>query len=98
MSSLLGAFDFSYQGRSTSPHFDTKARGNSEMAYYLGLTRTILLHYPISTEIRTVDSQSDLRIFLIVMIKGGTKCCRWQNWIRTIFIRLHCYYKPVLGD
>ena len=55
---------FSYQGRSTSPHFDTKARGNSEMVYYLGLTRTILLHYPISTEIRTVDSQSDLRIFL----------------------------------
>ena len=29
-----------------------------------GMTRTVLLHYPISGEIRTVDSQSDLRILL----------------------------------
>ena len=43
--------------------FDTKARGNSEMAFYSGLTRTILLHCPIRAEIRTVDSQSDLRFF-----------------------------------
>ena len=30
--------------------------------HYLGMTRTVLLHCPISAEIRTVDSQSDLRI------------------------------------
>ena len=29
-----------------------------------GMTRTVLLHCPISDEIRTVDSQSDLRILL----------------------------------
>ena len=32
--------------------------------HYLGMTRTVLLHCPISAEIRTVDSQSDLRILL----------------------------------
>ena len=32
--------------------------------YYLGMMRTALLHYPISAEIRTVDSQSDVRILL----------------------------------
>ena len=31
---------------------------------FLGMTRTVLLHCPISAEIRTVDSQSDLRILL----------------------------------
>ena len=29
-----------------------------------GMKRTVLLHCPISTEIRTLDSQSDLRILL----------------------------------
>ena len=29
-----------------------------------GMTRTVLLYCPISAEIRTVDSQSDLRILL----------------------------------
>ena len=34
-------------------------------ANYLGMTRTLLLHCPFSGEIiRTVDSQSDLRILL----------------------------------
>ena len=32
------------------------------------MTRTVLLHCPISAEIRTVDSQSDLRNFVIVII------------------------------
>ena len=37
------------------------------MSNYLGMTRTVLLNCPIKTEIRAVDSQSDL-IFVIVMI------------------------------
>jgi len=37
----------------------------SVLSNYLGMTRTLLLHCPISAEIiRTVDSQSDLRILL----------------------------------
>ena len=37
----------------------------------LGMTRTVLLHCPISAEIRTVDIQLDLRIllYIVVMIK-----------------------------
>ena len=31
---------------------------------YLGMMHTVLLHCPISAELRTVDSQSDLRILL----------------------------------
>ena len=34
------------------------------LSNYLGMTGTVLLPRPISAEIRTVDSQSDLRIFL----------------------------------
>ena len=35
------------------------------------MTRTVLLHCPILfAEIRTADSQSDLRIFVIVMTNG----------------------------
>ena len=34
------------------------------LSNYIGMTRTVLLHYPISAEIRTVDSQSDLKILL----------------------------------
>ena len=34
------------------------------LSNYLGMMRTVLLHCPISAEIRTVDSQSDLRILL----------------------------------
>ena len=37
------------------------------MSNYLGMTRTVLLNCPVKTEIRAVDSQSDL-IFVIVMI------------------------------
>ena len=32
--------------------------------YYIGMMRTVRLHSPISAEIRTVDSQSNLRILL----------------------------------
>ena len=35
---------------------------------YLGIMRTVLLHCPISAEIRTVNSQSDLRILLRIWI------------------------------
>ena len=31
---------------------------------YLGMMHTVLLHCPITAELRTVDSQSDLRILL----------------------------------
>ena len=32
--------------------------------YYIGMMRTVRLHCPVSAEIRTVDSQSNLRIWL----------------------------------
>ena len=35
---------------------------------HLGMSHTVLLHCPVSTEIKTVDSQSDLRIFSYVVI------------------------------
>ena len=35
------------------------------LSNYLGMTRTVLLHCPISVEIRTIDSQSDLCILLL---------------------------------
>ena len=34
------------------------------LSNYIGMTHTVVLHYPISAEIRTVDSQSDLKILL----------------------------------
>ena len=34
------------------------------MSNYFGITHTALLYFPISAEIRTIESQSDLRIFL----------------------------------
>ena len=34
------------------------------LSNYLGMTCTILLHSPISAEIKIVDSQSNLRILL----------------------------------
>ena len=34
------------------------------LSNYIGMKRTVVLHYPISAEIRTVDSQSDLKILL----------------------------------
>ena len=37
------------------------------------MTRTVLLNCPIKAEIRAVDSQSDLRILLVVMITGLNK-------------------------
>ena len=40
---------------------------------YIGMTRTVLLHCPISPEIRTVDSQSDLKIVIVMIIKLITK-------------------------
>ena len=41
-----------------------KNRGNPICFITHAMTRTVLLHCPISAEIRTVDSQSDLRILL----------------------------------
>ena len=38
-------------------------------ANYIGMMRTVLLHCPISPEIRTVDSQSDLKIVIVMIIK-----------------------------
>ena len=35
------------------------------LSNYLGMTRTVLLHCPISADIRTIDSQSDLCILLL---------------------------------
>ena len=34
------------------------------LSNYLGMTRTVLFNCPIKAEMRTVDSQSDLRILL----------------------------------
>ena len=34
------------------------------LSYYLGMTCTVIIHCPISAEIRIVDSQSDLRLLL----------------------------------
>ena len=53
---------------------------------YLGIMRTVLLHCPISAEIRTVNSQSDLRIllwlWLILLFKHGkeTGVARVKPW------------------
>ena len=44
------------------------ARVRRRVLSNLGMTRSVYFHCPISAEIRTVDSQSDLRIFLIVKI------------------------------
>ena len=42
---------------------------------YLGITRTVLLHCPVSAEIRTVDSQSGQLIAMISMNNNIiTKC------------------------
>ena len=38
------------------------------LSNYLGMMRTVLSNCPIKAEIRAVESQSDLRIFDIVMI------------------------------
>ena len=38
------------------------------LSNYLGMTRTVLLHCPISAEIRTIDSQSDLCILLLIVV------------------------------
>ena len=49
--------------RKTKSHLSACVRWRI-MPNYLGMTHTVLLHCPISAEIRTVDSQSDLRILL----------------------------------
>ena len=44
---------------------ELKFRENREtMSNYFGITHTALLYFPTSAEIRTIESQSDLRIFL----------------------------------
>ena len=44
---------------------ELKFRENPEtMSNYFGITHTALLYFPTSAEIRTIESQSDLRIFL----------------------------------
>ena len=44
-------------------HLSTSMRWRA-LSNHLGMTNTVLLHCPISAEIRTVESQSDLRILL----------------------------------
>ena len=44
-------------------HLSTRVRC-CVLSNFLGMTRTVLLHCPISAEVRTVYSQSDLRILL----------------------------------
>ena len=46
--------------------------------YYLDMTHTVLLQSPISAEIRTVDSHSDLRILLIIIniINDQKRCLK----------------------
>ena len=46
-------------------HFNARAMARTvQLLIYLRMTRTALLHCPISAEIKTVDSQSNLRILL----------------------------------
>ena len=57
--------------------------------HYLDMTCTVLLHCPISAEIRTVDSQSDLRILLyrvMIIIKMQYSLPRVIYTIQTIRI------------
>ena len=44
-------------------HLSTRTRWRV-LSNYIGMTRIVLLHCPISAEIGTVDSQSDLKILL----------------------------------
>ena len=56
------------------------------LSNYLGMTCTVLLHCPISAEIRTADSQSDLRILLNLWLNlSSCKCLLrlkelWTLW------------------
>ena len=46
-------------------HFSSRAMARTvQLLIYLRMTRTALLHCPISAEIKTVDSQSNLKILL----------------------------------
>ena len=53
---------------------------------YLGITRTVLLHCPVSAEIRTVDSQSGQLIAMISMNNCqraiGAKTLGWRGGSR----------------
>ena len=46
-----------------------QVRDGELLCNYIGMTRTVLLRCPISPEIRTVDSQSDLKIVIVMIIK-----------------------------
>ena len=46
-----------------------QVRDGELLCSYIGMMRTVLLHCPISPEIRTVDSQSDLKIVIVMIIK-----------------------------
>ena len=46
-----------------------QVRNGELLCNYIGMTCTVLLHFPISPEIRTVDSQSDLKIVINKIIK-----------------------------
>ena len=46
-----------------------QVRDGELLCNYIGKMCTVLLHCPISPEIRTVDSQSDLKIVIVMIIK-----------------------------
>ena len=46
-----------------------QVRDGELLCNYIGMTRIVLLHCPTSPEIRTVDSQSDLKIVIVMIIK-----------------------------
>ena len=46
-----------------------QVRDGKLLCNYIGKMRTVLLQRPISPEIRTVDSQSDLKIAIVMIIK-----------------------------
>ena len=49
-----------------------QVRDGELLCNYIGMTRIVLLHCPMSPEIRTVDSQSDLNV-IVMIIKLITK-------------------------
>ena len=61
--SLRNSEKFLASNEKKKSHLSARTRWRV-LSNYIGMTRTVLLHYPISAEIRTVDSQSDLKILL----------------------------------
>ena len=46
-----------------------QVRDGKLLCNYIGKMHTVLLQCPVSPEIRTVDSQSDLKIVIVMIIK-----------------------------